>query len=109
LTRIVYSDDLASDLAYQRFVRECPNAEFAELAATTLINFELHLRKVFWVGESLSWMLGATSLDVTGEAVRPPFRSLALVFTDRYALGLAERIDSRLPAELRVGRMLQVL
>ncbi|HEY6725720.1 MAG TPA: hypothetical protein VI197_16915 [Polyangiaceae bacterium] len=109
LTRVVSSDDLVSDLGYQRFARACPSAEFAEHAATTLINFELHLRKVFWVGESLSWMLGATSLDVTGEAVRPPFRSLALVFTDRYALGLAERVNSRLPADLRRGRMLQVL
>jgi hypothetical protein len=33
----------------------------------------------------------------------------ALVFTDRYALGLAERADSRLPTELRLGRMLQAL
>jgi hypothetical protein len=54
-------------------------------------------------------MLGATKLDVTGDAVRLPFRSLALVFTDRYALGLAERTDSRLAAELRQGRILQVL
>jgi hypothetical protein len=109
LVRVAGADDLESDLGYQRFARRCPSAEFAQHAATALVNFELHLRKVFWVGESLSWMLGATTLDVTGEAVRPPFRSLALVFTDRYALGLAERMDSRLSFELRLGRMLQVL
>jgi hypothetical protein len=109
LARVVSEEDLASDLAYQRFARACPSPEFARHVALMLSNFELYLRKVFWVEESLSWMLGATKLDVTGDAVRLPFRSLALVFTDRYALGLAERADSRLPAELRQGRMLQVL
>ncbi len=109
LDRVVSEADLAGDLAYQRFVRACPSPEFARHVTLAFSNFELHLRKVFWVGEPLSWMLGATKLDVTGEAVRLPFRSMALVFTDRYALGLAERADSRLPAELRQGRMLQVL
>jgi len=70
------------------------------LIAIALSNYELHLRKVFWVGEPLSWLLGATKLDVTGDAVRLPFRSLALVFADRYALGLAERMDSRPPPEI---------
>jgi hypothetical protein len=109
LSRVVSEEDLAGDLAYQRFARACPSPEFAHHAATALSNFELHLRKVFWVGESLSWMLGATKLDVTGDAVRLPFRSLGFVFTDRYALGLAERVDARLPPEHRTGRMLQVL
>jgi SEC-C motif len=109
LSVVVSEDDLARDLAYQRFARACPSPEFARHAALAFSNYELYLRKVFWVGESLSWLLGATKLDVTGDAVRLPFRSLALVFTDRYALGLAERMDSRLPPEVRTGRMLQVL
>ncbi len=109
LSVVVSEDDLARDLAYQRFARACPSEEFARHSAITLSNYELYLRKVFWVGESLSWLLGATKLDVTGDAVRLPFRSLALVFTDRYALGLAERMDSRLPPEIRKGRILQVL
>jgi hypothetical protein len=109
LSATVSEDDVARDLAYQRFARDCPSSEFARHTATAFSNFELHLRKVFWVGESLSWMLGATKLDVTEDAVRLPFRSLALVFTDRYALGLAERMDSRLPREHRTGRMLHVL
>jgi SEC-C motif len=109
LSVVVSDEDLARDLAYQRFARASPDPEFARHAALAFSNYELYLRKVFWVGESLSWLLGATKLDVTGEAVRLPFRSLALVFTDRYALGLAERMDSRLPPEARTGRMLQVL
>lgn len=72
-----------------------------------LCNFELHLRKVFWVEPSLSWMLGATDLDLTGDAIRVPFTSFAVVFSDRYALGLAERMLSRL-ADARVrGCMLR--
>ena len=59
-------------------------AEGAVLASWTFIlaNFELHLRKIFWVDEGLAWMLGATGLDVTGDALRPPFTSFALVFSD---------------------------
>lgn len=57
LTATVSEDDVTCDLAYQRFARSCPSAEFA----------------------------------------------------CRYALGLAERMDSRLPPEHRTGRMLQVL
>lgn len=109
LSVVVSEDDLARDLAYQRFARSSPSEEFARHAVITFSNYELYLRKVFWVGESLSWLLGATKLDVAGDAVRLPFRSLALVFTDRYALSLAERMDSRLPPEVRTGRMLQVL
>jgi hypothetical protein len=109
LERVVSEEDLAGDLAYQRFVRASSSPELARHLALTFSNFELYLRKVFWMGESLSWMLGATKLDVTCDAVRLPFRSMALVFIDRYALGLAERADARLPAEVRQGRMLQVL
>src|SRR5690606_17353783 len=75
-----------------------------------LVNFELHLRKVFKVDEALSWMLGTTSLEgeLAGD-LRPPFASFALVFTDRYALGLAERtLACNAYSSLR-GKLLRVL
>jgi hypothetical protein len=72
-------------------------------------NFELHRRKVFWVDEALAWMLGATRLDIRSEALELPFASFALVFTDRYALGLAERLCARDPSARLRGRMLSVV
>jgi hypothetical protein len=73
-----------------------------------MCNYELHRRKTFWVDESLAWMLGRTDLDVSGELLRPPFASFAFVFTDRYTLGLAERlIAADTKAELR-GRILEI-
>lgn len=74
-----------------------------------LVNFELHLRKVFKVDEALSWALGTTSIEdeLAGE-LRLPFASFALVFTDRYALGLAERSLARGDSPLR-GKLLRVL
>ncbi len=75
-----------------------------------LSNFELHLRKVFWVADDLSWSFSASSLDgIDGAALRLPFGCLALVFADRYALGLAERMLARLPNVLHRGRILRVL
>jgi hypothetical protein len=73
-------------------------------------NFELHLRKVFWIADGLSWMLGTTSLDgIEGAALRLPFASVALVFTDRYALGLAERLLARVPGCHLRGKILRVI
>lgn len=73
-------------------------------------NFEIHLRKVFWVADPLSWMLGTTALDgVSGKALRVPFASIALVYTDRYALGLAERLLAQSPRCPIRGKMLRVL
>jgi hypothetical protein len=75
-----------------------------------LSNFELHLRKVFWVADDLSWSFSASSLDgIDGAALRLPFGCLALVFTDRYALGLAERLLARIPNVVLRGRILRVL
>lgn len=76
---------------------DTPPADREALAAHLELraNFELHLRKVFWVEDSLSWTLGATRLDIVGEALKLPFGAFALVFTDRYALGLGERALSR--------------
>ncbi len=57
-----------------------------------LVDFELHRRKTFWVDRALSWMFLQTELDVTGADLRLPFVAFALVYTDRAALSLAERL-----------------
>jgi hypothetical protein len=74
-----------------------------------LCNFELHLRNQFLVDESLARMLAATDLDLSGDDLRLPFASFAVMFTDRYALGLAERTLSREPKARLRGRILRSL
>lgn len=74
-----------------------------------LVNFDLHLRKVCRVSEELSWCLGTTSLDGEfGADLRLPFGTVAFKFTDRYALGLAERLLARSHVPL-AGKRLRVL
>jgi hypothetical protein len=124
LARVIDSQEVEDDLGFHRLVRatvrDAKEDGSTEPAATAdgrrlaawigvLANFELHLRKMFWVDEGLAWMLGATGLDITGDALRPPFASFALVFTDRYALGLAERLLADHPAARLRGRILSVL
>lgn len=124
LARVIGREEVDGDLGFQRLARASVRgaredgapapvaaAGGAPLAswARILANFEVHLRKIFWVDEGLSWMLGATALDVTGEALRAPFASFALVFTDRYALGLAERLLAEDPSARLRGRILSVL
>ncbi|MCA9720711.1 MAG: hypothetical protein KC468_38975, partial [Myxococcales bacterium] len=124
LDRTIRRDELLRDLGFQRFVRAHAREAVAryadpesavteaELLAThlaILCNFELHLRKIFWVDDALSWMLGATRLDVTGEALRLPFGCFAIAFSDRYALGLAERMLARDPTCRVRGRILKVV
>ena len=58
----------------------------------SILSYELHRKKTFWVDESLAFMLGCTRLDVRGEGLRLPFPCFALVFTDRETLGLAEAV-----------------
>ncbi|MFO0618921.1 MAG: SEC-C domain-containing protein [Polyangiaceae bacterium] len=120
--RALHPSDVEADIAFHKLLRDAsadPGAdgvadvrlERASLTAwvTALASWELHLRKTFWVEEDLAWMLGATALDVTGDALRPPFTSFALVFTDRYALGLAERLIAADPSARLRGRMLRAL
>ncbi|MEO7327771.1 MAG: SEC-C domain-containing protein, partial [Minicystis sp.] len=124
VTRVIERQEIEGDLGFHRLVRAtvrdakedgssepAATAEGRRLAAWigVLASFELHLRKMFWVDEPLAWMLGATRLDITGDALRPPFASFALVFTDRYALGLAERLLAEDAAARLRGRMLSVL
>ena len=116
--------ELLDDLGFQRFVRDPRREDVAadadprtastepELLAShaeLMCNLELHHRKVFWVGEGLSWMLGATRLDVPGELLRLPFGCFAVAFTDRYALGLAERMLARHPSARIRGHLLEVV
>ncbi len=60
--------------------------------AFSILMYELHRKKTFWVDESLAFMLACTRLDVRGEGLRLPFPCFALVFTDRETLGLAEAV-----------------
>jgi hypothetical protein len=56
------------------------------------VNFELHRRKVFWVDESLAWMLSHTNLDIEGRAFKLPFTSFAIVFQDPSTLALLQGV-----------------
>jgi hypothetical protein len=100
---LLTAEEIRTNLEIQRFVREDerasdrkvlpPNA--AGRLATQIrfmTNFELHRRKIFWVDESLAYMLAKTDLDVPGGDVRGPFPCFALVFTDRQTLSLTERM-----------------
>jgi hypothetical protein len=124
--RAIERHELLEDLGFRRFLREHAPADEAahehadpetasngaEVLASHLeiaCNLELHHRKILWVGEGLSWMLGATALDVTGELLELPFGSFALAFTDRYALGLAERMLAREPSCRIRGHLLEVV
>ncbi|MBI3104600.1 MAG: hypothetical protein HYY95_03300, partial [Candidatus Rokubacteria bacterium] len=60
----------------------------------SLVNFELHGRKIFWVDEALAWMLSETELDIVGRCLRLPFPACAFVFTDPGALELGESLLS---------------
>ena len=72
-------------------------AEFLGAHMHLYANYELHRRKTFWIDDGLAWALGKTTLDLPGSQLRLPFPCFALVFTDRYTLGLAERLLARQP------------
>ena len=103
--------DLDQELSLDGFGSGLSITGFSRLAAYIglRVNWELHLRKVCRITEELSWMLGSTSLDGEyGADLRLPFGSVVFKFTDRYALGLAERLLARANLHLR-GRRLRVL
>lgn len=113
--------DLENDLVVRRFLqdrreqadlsgdraRAAGDALLRKLRCT--INYELHRRKTFWVDEALVYMLAQTELDIVGDELRVPFRSFALVFTDRHMLSLAERLLAADPASELAGLILRVL
>lgn len=110
----ISASEIDRDLGARSFIREREDVDDPardELRdwLTVLCNFELQLCKLFWVDESLAWSLGATEIELTGKELGLPFVSFALVFCDRYALGLAERMLSREPGARRRGRMLRSL
>jgi len=113
---IVEDDELQRDLALQRFLRRerasgNDAGQEGALAAPYLplmVNLDLHRRKVFWVDSALSYMLENTDVDVAGRELRTPFPSFALVFTDRHALSLAERLLSRRADDPLRGQILRV-
>ena len=120
---ILDADEIQRDAEIQRFLLEECGAPYAKdthagSAGETavglsecvrpLVNFEMHRRKIFWVDDSLAYMLAKTDLDVTGAEVRVPFPSFALVFTDRHTLSLAERMLSADRASRLGGYLLKV-
>lgn len=112
MTRVIGRREVESDLGFHRLAREVAEETKKSTIASwteTMANFELHLRKIFWVDEPLAWMLGATTPEITGDVLRAPFASFALVFTDRYALGLAERMLAEDASARLRGRILSVL
>lgn len=123
LERTIPQSAVTSDPAVERFLMEHVKqseradpdhlvSEATDLAIHIWLraNFELHLRKVFWVADALSWMLGTTSLDgIEGESLRLPFASIALVYTDRYALSIFERLLARTTGHPLKGKILRVL
>ena len=116
-TSTMDQDYLETELTFRRFVNDEMQGSHAagndpevvtawgNLVATHLqwaANFEAHLRKTFVVDESLAWMLGSTRLDLSGDQLRPPFASFAIVLHDRNTLAQAERLLSKLAdCELR--------
>jgi hypothetical protein len=117
---LMSAEAFGSHLDLQRFVREHDRAATGRVGAAgegrsvlagllhLMVNFELHRRKSFWVDESLAYTLDQTDLDVSGRALRAPFPSFALVFTDRHALSLAERTIARGPTCPVTGHLLRV-
>jgi hypothetical protein len=71
------------------------STEYLESHLHLYANHELHRRKTFWLDDGLAWALGKTRLDLPGSQLRLPFPAFAVVFTDRYTLGLAERLLAR--------------
>jgi len=94
-TTIFGDEELGRELAARRLLGELSGTHRAEELAVALrcvVNHDLHLRKTFWVSESLAWMLSKTEADVAGRELRLPFASFALVFTDRHTLSQGERL-----------------
>jgi hypothetical protein len=76
----------------EEFLDVKSDAQTLSSAVWAFSNFELHHRKLFWVDESLAWMLSETRLDIEGRALRLPFPSFALVFSDPAAIALAQAV-----------------
>ncbi|MBI4819195.1 MAG: hypothetical protein HY791_23185 [Deltaproteobacteria bacterium] len=71
------------------------SVEFFSHHVHYMLNFELHLKKLFWVDESLAFMLRRTDLDIQGKFLKLPFAACAFVYTDRDTLDLTEAMLTR--------------
>lgn len=105
-TTVVEPGELDVNVSVRRFLQESQGAANDDAARCWtpdqlrahlpyLVNFELHRRKAFWVDEALTWQLTQTDLTALGAELRVPFPSFAIVFTDRRALSLGERLLAR--------------
>jgi hypothetical protein len=117
---LLSQDDCQQNLELRRFLKAQQPAHIeaggaSEGSATLasylalMVNFDLHLRKAFWVDEPLAFLLARTELDARGAELRAPFPALALVFTDRYVLSLAERLLSRDSSSPVAGHLLKIV
>ena len=86
--------DYVDSLSEQGHDREYIRKDLSTVSShvVSIINFELHRRKTFWVDESLAWLLSQTQLDIAGACLELPFPCLALVFTDEGTLELGESL-----------------
>ena len=117
----VPAERIGTDLQIQSFLRSyrsreadegdsvSPDADTLAAHIEYMLNFELNLRKTFWVDGPLSYMLAKTDLGVPGSDLRLPFACFALVFTDRYVLSLAERMLSTDPQSPLSGHFLRII
>ena len=112
VSTVVTARDLASNVQVEKFLRN-PAGPASEVSGglaahvQSIVNYELHRRKTFWVDEALAYMLAKTDVVVPGRDLRVPFASFALVFTDRHLLSLGERLLSVERSPL-AGHFLQV-
>jgi len=108
---VLTASDLAANLQVQAFLRDAARPVAAGLAdhVLSLVNYELHHRKTFWVDEALAYMLAKTDPAVPGRDLRVPFASFALVFTDRFLLSLGERLLSLEERSPQRGHFLRVV
>jgi len=112
VSTVITAADLASNVQVQQFLRNRAGTTgdvAGGLAAhvQTVVNYELHRRKTFWVDEAIAYMLAKTDAAVPGRDLRVPFASFALAFTDRHTLSLGERLLSRERSSL-AGHFLRV-
>ena len=108
---VLTASDLAANLQVQAFLRDAAREAATGLAdqVRCLVNYDLQLRKTFWVDEPLAYMLAKTDPAVPGRDLRVPFASFALVFTDRHLLSLGERLLSLEGGSPLRGHFLQVV
>ncbi len=112
VSTVVTAGDLASNVQVRQFLRSRAG-EAGEVPGgladhvRTIVNYELHRRKTFWVDEALAYMLAKTDTAVPGRDLRLPFASFALAFTDRHTLSLGERLLS-LERSSQAGNILRV-